>query len=149
MHELSNYIDRDVEQRLRFTCDIHRVDVGNQFARLNERKPKLEQGVESVVDAAGDRLEENNHRNITKEWMLGQITTTLIGLSAKMEQNIKDTQQIHENQTLTGKRMEEENKNSGDEIKKSINSATRQDGKKIERGRYDQTMASQSSIVGG
>ena len=71
-----------------------------------------------------------------------------MGLSGEMEQNIKDNRQIHENQTLMGKRMEEENKNLSAEIKKSINSATWKDGKMVERGRYDQTMVPKVSSAG-
>ena len=53
MHELSTYIEQDVEQWLMVTCDISRLGLGNQFARFNERHPKPERGVESVVNAAG------------------------------------------------------------------------------------------------
>ena len=52
MRELSNYIDQDVLQRLRAACDIFRVDVGSKFMRLNGRKQNLEQGIESVANAA-------------------------------------------------------------------------------------------------
>ena len=43
MNELSAYIDKDVEQKLRGTWDIFREDVGNQFAWFNERQQNLEQ----------------------------------------------------------------------------------------------------------
>ena len=105
MHELSDYIDHDVEPKLGVTCGIFRVDVGNQFARLNERHQNLEQGVENVANAVDSRLVENNHRNNAQERTLGKITTTLLGLIAKMEQNIKDTRQTHENNTKMEKRM--------------------------------------------
>ena len=45
-------------------------------------------------------------------------------------------------------RMEAENKNLRAEIRKIINSSIRQGEKEIGRGLYDQTMVSQSSIVG-
>ena len=43
MRELSTYIDHDVEQRLRATCDIFRADVANRFAQFNEMQQNLEQ----------------------------------------------------------------------------------------------------------
>ena len=104
-HELSTYIDHDVEQRLMVPSDISRVGSGGQFARFNERKQKLERGIERFANAAGGRLVENDHRNNAQEWMLGKITATLMSLNKKMEQNIKDTQQIHDNRTQMGKRL--------------------------------------------
>ena len=98
MHELSTYIDQDVEQWLMVTCDISRVGLGSQFARFNERRQKLERGVESVGDAVGDRLVGNDHRNNAQEWMSEQITATLLSLYKKTEQIIQYTQQIHDNQ---------------------------------------------------
>ena len=97
MQELNSYIDHDVNQKLRGMCELFRMDVGNQFTRVKERKQKLEQWMESVINAAEDRLGENNHRNNNQERMLEQISVTLMGLSEKMEQNRNDTQQIHEN----------------------------------------------------
>ena len=81
--------------------------------------------------------------------MLEQMNTTLININAKMEQDVKDTQQIHANQTQMGGRMEEKNKNSGGELKKSIDSSTRQGGKEVGRCLYDQAMVSRNSNVGG
>ena len=59
--------------------------------------------MESVVNAAEDRLGENDHRNNQQERILEKISVTLMGLCGKMEQNRKDTQQIHEKQTQMGK----------------------------------------------
>ena len=81
------------------------MDVGDQFARFNERKQKLEQGVESVVNAVGDRLVESNRRNNAHECMLGKITATLMSLNKKMGQNIKDTHQIQDGRTQMGKKI--------------------------------------------
>ena len=78
--------------------------MGNQFTRFNERQQKLEQWMESVVNAAEDRLGGNNHRNNRQERILEKINVTLIGLSDQMKQNRKDTQQIHEKQTQMEKK---------------------------------------------
>ena len=75
---------------------------------------------------------ENNHRDNHQESILEQISVTLIGLSGQMEQNSKDTRQIHEKQTQMEKRMEEENKNLSAEIKKRIDSVTQQKEKMSE-----------------
>ena len=83
------------------------MNVGNQFARFNEMRQNLEQGVESVFNSVDNRLVENDHRNNAQERMLGQITATVLVLSTKMEQNIKDTQQIHGNNTQMETRMAE------------------------------------------
>ena len=89
MQELGSYIDQDVNQRLRGMCELFRADVSNQVARFNEMQQKLEQWIENVVNAAGDRLVENDHRNNNQEWALGQINASLLGLNGKMEQNRK------------------------------------------------------------
>ena len=110
---------------------------------------KLEQWIEIVVNAVGDRLGGNNHRNNSQERALEQVNATIMGLNGKMEQNRKDTQQIHEKQIHMAQRMEEENNHLSDEIKKSIDSVTQQEEKMFERGRYDQTMAPHVSRLGG
>ena len=108
---------------------MFRMDVGNQFTRAKERRQKLEKGMGSVVNAAEDRLGENNHGGNNQERMLERISVTLIGLSEQMEHDRKDTQQIHDKQTQMEKRMEEGNKNSRAEMKKSIDSVTQQEAK--------------------
>ena len=102
MQELSSYIDHDVNRRLRGMWELFAVDVGNQFARLNERRQKLEQWIENVVNAAGGRLVENNRMSNNQEWKLEHINASLMGLSGKMEQNRKDPLQIHENKPRWG-----------------------------------------------
>ena len=92
---------------------------------------------------------ENNHRDNHQESILEQISVTLIGLSGQMEQNSKDTRQIHEKQTQMGKRMEEENKNLIAEMEKSMDSVTQQEAKMSDGRRYDQTMVPQVAIVWG
>ena len=71
MHEISAYIDQDVGRKLIATCDISRVDVGNQFARFDERQRNLEQGIESVTNAVDNRMVENDRRNNAQGRMLG------------------------------------------------------------------------------
>ena len=97
MQELNSYIGQDVNQRIRGMCERCRVDVRNHFTRFNEREKELDQWIDSVVNAAEDRLGENNHRGNNQERMLEQINATLLGLNGKMGPNRKDTRQIHEN----------------------------------------------------
>ena len=148
MRELDSYIDQDVNRKIRGMCEMFRTDAGNQFTWVKERQRKLEQWMESVVNAAEDRLGENNHRNNNQERMLEQISVTLMGLSGKMEHRRKDTQKIHEKQTQAEKRMEEENKNLSGEMEKSIDSVTQQEEKMFDEGRYDPTMVPHVSNVG-
>ena len=106
------------------------MNVGNQFARFNEMRQNLEQGVESVFNSVDNRLVENDHRNNAQERMSDQITATFLGLSAKMEQSInipnKSMKSIHK------WRIEwKTNKNWSAEIKNSIDSTTRHCAKTI------------------
>ena len=53
LRELSAYTDQDVEQKLRATCDISRVDVGDQFSRFNERQQSPEKGIVEFCQRPG------------------------------------------------------------------------------------------------
>ena len=77
----------------------------------------------------------------------GEISATLSGLSAKMEHNIKDTRQIHGNQTRTGGENGRKREHRRG-IKNSIESSPRQSEAAIGKCLYDEATARRVQAYG-
>ena len=82
-----------------------------------------------------------------QERALEQICTSLAILHSKVEQNIKDTQQINNNYSMTGKRIEEKEKKLKVEFGKGIDSLAKQCESILEEGLGGKAMVSQGSKV--
>ena len=63
IQELGTYMNHDVELKLRTSCEVFRVDMGDQIGRLKEAQQNMAQGVENVVSDVDTRLIQNDHRN--------------------------------------------------------------------------------------
>ena len=132
---------------LKVTCDIFRTDMGGQLAWLDVRRQTTAQGIENGVIAVDTCFVQNDERNGQQERALGQICTSLASLNIKVEQNIKDTQQINNNYALMEKRIEEKDKKLKVEFEKGIDSVTKQCESSFEEGLGNQAMVPQGSKV--
>ena len=111
IQELGTYINQDGELQLRTSCEIFRVDMGDQLGLLKVEQQNTSQGMGNVVSAVDTRLIQNDHRNTQQEELLRKLCTSLTDLNGKVEKNIGDTKQINNNYISMGKRMGEKDKN--------------------------------------
>ena len=149
IQDLGTYINQDVESRLRASCEMFRVDMGDRIGRLKEAQQNMAQGIPNGVSDVDTLLIQNEHRNIQQEELPNQLCTALTNLNGKLERNVGDIIQINNNYMVMEKRMGEKEKILKAEPVKSIDSVAKQCEARLGERFRNQAIVSSGSNGGG
>ena len=109
---------------LRKSCEMFRVDLGDQSGRLKDVQQHMAHGMNNLPSALDTRLVQKGQRNNLQEGLLGELCAALTNLTARLETYTQDNQRTNQRFSELKPRMGDMGDEVKDEFGKSIDSAT-------------------------